>query len=146
MTDHVTAHLRTFNRGSDGVHHAVLLVPTEGLGQVHVQVRMDAGTVEVLLRGGHAAATDALRDALPELRRSLTDSGLTVGRTDISDAAPDARADTSFASWAGSGSDATGARGRDGAPRTAAAPTAADPVAEVAAARRTSTSLVDVLA
>jgi hypothetical protein len=148
VTDHVATHLRSVSRTADGAHHAVLLVPTESLGQVRVQVRMDAGTVEVLLRGGHAAATDALRDALPELRRSLTDSGLTVGRTDISDGAPDARADSSFTAWSGFGSHASATRGADAraSRRTASAPVATDAASAVAPVRLGSTSTVDVLA
>jgi hypothetical protein len=162
VVSQVTTHLRSVQSTPDGVHHAVLVVPSEGLGIVRVEVRLAAGTVDVSLRGTHAGAAASLRDAMPELRRSLEDSGFVVGSTDVSDSTSDLSSssgrDRSGDAWASAASTGSGADGtrqgpdRDG-PRPAtgsgasqgAGPPGPAPLGALRAPQRTSAS-VDVLA
>ncbi len=132
----VRSHLRSLHRGADGVHRAVLVVHAEGLGQVRIDLRTQGAGVDLVLRGADPASQEALRHALPQLREVLTDSGLTVGSTDVSDLADQ---------WTGGGSgDAQpSAPARSTGPRTTTTTTAA--TTSPSLLPRTTTSAVDVL-
>lgn len=141
LAETVATHLRGLHRSADGAHHAVLLVDAAGLGQVRIELRTQGTTVDLVLRGGHAAATDALRDAMPDLRRALADSGLVAGSTDVADARPDLAS-----TWGGGTADGTrrdhpdvSRRGSADRPSVTSAPTG--PPRE-----RTRTTVVDLIA
>jgi flagellar hook-length control protein FliK len=95
----LSAHLRHVRRTTDGRHEATLVLDPEHLGPVRVRLTLDDGALHVQLAGLHPAAGDALRDALPDLRRQLADAGLALASADVADQgawdAPDRRPATS---------------------------------------------------
>jgi flagellar hook-length control protein FliK len=55
----------------------------EQLGTVHVELRLESGTVNVSLQADGDATRDLLRQNLGELRQQLADTGLATGRFDV---------------------------------------------------------------
>ncbi|ACL40946.1 hypothetical protein Achl_2985 [Pseudarthrobacter chlorophenolicus A6] len=103
-----------------GQHVVTLKVTPEDLGPVTVRAHIDGAGVRIELFAPGDAGRDALRTILPELRRSLTESGLTgsgLGASlDLSDhEAPPGRD-------ANGHSGHPGTRGHPGPPQTAPAP------------------------
>lgn len=63
----------------EGVHHAQLRLTPEALGQVTVQLRMGEEQVNIRLIADSAQAKDALENAMPLLRQSLSEAGILLG-------------------------------------------------------------------
>lgn len=84
-------------RGLDGTRHLTVDITPEELGPVRLTVTMRAGEVHLLLGGSSELAREALRTALPELRKVLEAAGLVAGALDVHADQPDTRP-----GWAGS--------------------------------------------
>jgi flagellar hook-length control protein FliK len=91
VAEQLATHLRQVRRTTDGRHEATLVLDPEHLGPVRVRLSLEDGTLHVQLAGAQASTGDALRDALPDLRRQLADAGLTLGSADVLDGAWDGR-------------------------------------------------------
>jgi flagellar hook-length control protein FliK len=85
VAEQLTTHLRGLHRTTDGRHEATLVLDPEHLGPVRVRLTLDDGALHVQLSSLAASTGDALRDALPDLRRQLADAGLTLGSADVTD-------------------------------------------------------------
>lgn len=72
-------------RLADGTHHLTITVHPQEIGTVRISVELQAGTISLALLGSDETARALLRDALPALRRELSDAGLTLGSTDAPD-------------------------------------------------------------
>ncbi len=103
VADQVAVHVRGLRRTLTGAHEATLVLEPEHLGPVRIRMQVEDGVVALSMAGLQVAATEALRDALPDLRRSLAEAGLTLGSTDVADA-------SAWSSWTGTG---TGDGGRE---------------------------------
>jgi flagellar hook-length control protein FliK len=68
---------------ADGVHRLTINLHPVDLGQVQVIAEIRNGEISVQLSGSTDAGNDALRDALSDLRRELTDSGFTNCSLDL---------------------------------------------------------------
>ncbi|GAA0609568.1 hypothetical protein GCM10009547_09580 [Sporichthya brevicatena] len=66
-------------RGAEGTHVLSVDITPEELGPVRVELELRDGTVELRLAGQSEAARDALRAALPDLRRALEAAGIGTG-------------------------------------------------------------------
>ena len=73
-------------RGPDGTHSLTVDITPDELGPVRIHVELRDGNVELRLAGHSEAARDALRAALPDLRRALEAAGVGTGSFQI---APD---------------------------------------------------------
>jgi flagellar hook-length control protein FliK len=69
---------------ADGSYQVSIHLQPEDLGVVHVELHMEAGTVNVSLHADGDATRDLLRQNLDQLRQQLTSTGLTTGRFDVS--------------------------------------------------------------
>ena len=58
------------------------------LGPVSVHVTMDAGQANLLVTAAQPATRDALELALPQLRDSLAEQGITLGQANVQDDRP----------------------------------------------------------
>ncbi len=65
--------------GAEGTHVLSVDITPEELGPVRVELELRDGTVELRLAGQSEAARDALRAALPDLRRALEAAGIGTG-------------------------------------------------------------------
>lgn len=83
LASQIAPYVAELRHGPDGTHQITVALHPADLGQVQVVVEFKNGVVHVQLAGSHDAAREALSGALPQLRRELTDSGLSVGRTDV---------------------------------------------------------------
>ncbi len=63
----------------DGRHEITLELRPEELGTIRVEVRVEDRTVHLTLHAAEPATTRILSAALPELRSSLAEAGLTAG-------------------------------------------------------------------
>lgn len=70
-------------RGPDGTHTMTVDITPDELGPVRVHVELRDGNVELRLAGHSEAAREALRAALPELRRALEAAGVGTGSFDV---------------------------------------------------------------
>jgi flagellar hook-length control protein FliK len=118
----------------DGETEARLTLDPAGLGQVRIHLRYGAGGLSAELIADSAQAAQALRETASELRRSLESQGIVVRDLDVS--------------TSGSGRSSEGDQGRQATrPHNPFAFAGEEPEVGVdAAARRTVTGLVDVLA
>jgi flagellar hook-length control protein FliK len=86
VSDQIAAHLRGVRRTAQGVHEATLVLEPEHLGPVRIRMQVEDGVVALSMAGLQVATTEALKDALPELRRTLAEAGLQLGTADVADA------------------------------------------------------------
>jgi flagellar hook-length control protein FliK len=124
-------------RGVDGQHTLTVDVTPEELGPVRLTLEMRAGEVHLHLAGSSEASREALKAALPELRRLLDAAGMSAGALDVrpDDAgSPSAWGDLSGGLPRG-GSDRGGATGSGPAARTGGSPAVADEPANAPSAR-----------
>ncbi|WP_409332256.1 flagellar hook-length control protein FliK [Trujillonella humicola] len=68
----------------DGTHTMTMVLTPESLGTVEVRVTVRNGAIDLHLRHASEAGRAALLDAMPDLRRDLEASGLTLSRLDVS--------------------------------------------------------------
>lgn len=72
------------------------LTPAD-LGPVRVRVSVEEGAAHVTFHAQHAVTREAIEQALPRLREMLTESGLSLGQTDVSEhGVADGRDDRAF--------------------------------------------------
>ncbi|OIQ82610.1 flagellar hook-length control protein [mine drainage metagenome] len=83
IADQLAPYVTALRHQPDGTHQITVVLHPAELGQVQVMVELRNGTVQLQLSGAHEAARAVLYDALPQLRRELTDAGLTVGSADV---------------------------------------------------------------
>jgi flagellar hook-length control protein FliK len=88
-------------RGVDGTHRLTVEISPEELGPVRLTVAMRAGEVHLLLAGSSEVSREALRAALPELRKLLDAAGLATGTFDVQPDQSDSRPDWSGLSRGG---------------------------------------------
>jgi flagellar hook-length control protein FliK len=69
---------------ADGSYQVSIRLQPEDLGVVHVELRLEGGTVNVSMHADGDATRDMLRQNLGQLRQQLADSGLTTGHFDVS--------------------------------------------------------------
>ncbi len=116
---------------------SVTLRPDE-LGPVHLRVEVREGVLTIAMTGASELARETLRAALPELRRELTQAGVSTGamevRNDLNPSHQQARRDPDTSSMSGWGqgqqrgsssaehSDRQGRTGRGGAQQSASLP------------------------
>jgi flagellar hook-length control protein FliK len=81
----------------DGSYQVNIRLQPEDLGVVHVELHLEAGTVNVSLHAEGDATRDMLRQHLGQLRQQMASAGLSTGRFDVS-------------GGTGSGGDGTGSR------------------------------------
>jgi flagellar hook-length control protein FliK len=68
----------------DGTYQVSIRLQPEDLGVVHVEMHLEAGTVNVSLHADGDATRDMLRQNLGQLRQQLASTGLSTGRFDVS--------------------------------------------------------------
>ena len=72
----MSAHLSTFKGLADGTYETTLRLYPEELGQVSVRIQVNGGMVSIHAFGASDVAVQALREAMPDLRQNLLQSGL----------------------------------------------------------------------
>nr|WP_275941331.1 flagellar hook-length control protein FliK [Planosporangium flavigriseum] len=75
-------------KGPDGVHRLTIHLNPVDLGPISVTAEVRGGDIHVHLAGATDAAREALRAALPELRKELQGSGFGSSSLDVSRDAP----------------------------------------------------------
>ena len=75
-------------RGDDGSYAVQLQLHPHDLGAVQVTVDVRHGEISVQLHTPDAAAQDALRDGLADLRRQLEEQGLRTGSMEVGSGGP----------------------------------------------------------
>jgi flagellar hook-length control protein FliK len=68
----------------DGSYQVNIRLQPEDLGVVHVELHLEAGTVNVSLHAEGDATRDMLRQNLGQLRQQMAGTGLSTGRFDVS--------------------------------------------------------------
>jgi flagellar hook-length control protein FliK len=76
-------HIAPLRLDADGVHRLTVNLHPADLGPVQVVAEIRNGEINVQLSGATDAGTDALRDALDDLRRQLQDAGFTNCSLDL---------------------------------------------------------------
>jgi len=71
-------------RQADGSYKVSLRLQPDELGTVHVDLRLEAGTINVSLHAEGDAARDTLRQNLGQLREQLSGQGFATGQFDVS--------------------------------------------------------------
>ncbi len=101
VSTQLVAHIAPLQHGPDGIHRLTVHLHPADLGPVQLLAEMRAGTLHLKLVGGSEMAREALRMALPDLRRELTDAGVTTASVDVrrEDSAPGQS--QSGSSWGG---------------------------------------------
>jgi len=94
----VVAVLHPLRSAPDGVHQLTVHLHPAELGPVSVRAEIRNGDIHLHLAGATEAARDALRMALPELRRDLQAAGFTAGSLDVQ---PDGRPGPDLAGQSG---------------------------------------------
>jgi hypothetical protein len=84
----LAAALPAAHRGADGIHRLTVHLNPDELGPVSVLAEIRGGEIHVHLAGGTEVGREALRAALPELRRELQDAGFTATSLDVQQDAP----------------------------------------------------------
>jgi flagellar hook-length control protein FliK len=79
----VATHIVPLRLEADGIHRLTVHLHPADLGPVSLVAEIRDGTVAMQLAGSTEAARDALRAALPDLRRELTDSGFRDCQLDL---------------------------------------------------------------
>ncbi|MCW2638878.1 MAG: Collagen alpha-2(I) chain, partial [Dactylosporangium sp.] len=80
--------LAPLQKGPDGVHRLTIHLNPVDLGPISVTAEVRTGDIHVHLAGATDAAREALRAALPELRKELQGSGFGSSSLDVSHDAP----------------------------------------------------------
>ena len=62
----------------------IRLTPAD-LGPLKVRVSIDDGTANITFQAQHALTREAIEQALPRLREMISDAGLSLGQTDVSE-------------------------------------------------------------
>ena len=88
MPAQVLAAVSPFVRGDDGSYAVQLQLHPHDLGAVQVTVDVRHGEISVQLHTPDAAAQDALRDGLADLRRQLEEQGLRTGSMEVGSGGP----------------------------------------------------------
>lgn len=99
--------------GVDGTHRLTVDISPDELGPVRVTVALHRGEVSLLLAGSSEVSREALRQALPELRKLLDDAGLRTGSFDVR---PDSDSRPGWTNTSGSTASDRGATGSQGWP------------------------------
>jgi hypothetical protein len=81
-------HIAPLRLDADGVHRLTVHLHPADLGQVSVIAEIRNGAIQVHLAGGTDAGREALRAALPDLRRDLQDAGFSSCELDLRQDAP----------------------------------------------------------
>jgi len=84
LPDQISAALLPAARQADGSYQVNIRLQPEELGVVHVELHLEAGTVNVSLHAEGDATGDMLRQNLGHLRQQMAQSGLTTGNFDVS--------------------------------------------------------------
>jgi flagellar hook-length control protein FliK len=96
--EQVATVVRPLRLTADGSHRVALQLTPDDLGTVHLEVALRDGRLSVHAVAETAAARDALAGSLPQLRATLTSSGIDLGNLDVSDGSsgsdPDGRSGT----------------------------------------------------
>lgn len=117
--------------GKAGEHVAELQLNPPGLGPLKVTLSMNDNQVQALFVSAHSSVRAAVEAALPQLRSTLADSGISLGDTSVNSGSQQQPA---FAQSQNGQSGQSGARGQPGYPSPGASPLAA-PSAEPPARR-----------
>ena len=81
-------HILPLREDPDGIHRLTVHLHPVDLGPVSVVAEIRDGAVHLQLSGAEDGAHDALRAALPELRKELEDGGFTSCTLDLTREAP----------------------------------------------------------
>jgi flagellar hook-length control protein FliK len=125
----VATHIVPLRLDADGVHRLTVHLHPADLGPVSLVAEIRDGTVAMQLSGSTEAGREALRAALPDLRRELTESGFRDCELDLRQdgGQPDQQLRQPISR--------TGRADRAGADQAAAEPTTHTPVRDTAARR-----------
>lgn len=77
------AHVTPLRLSADGVQTLTVMLHPQDLGAVQVRAELRDGVVSLQLIGSTDIGRDALRAALPDLRRDLVSAGVTTGSVDL---------------------------------------------------------------
>ena len=80
----LAAHLSNFRGRADGSYETTLTLHPADLGQVSIRIEVLNGTVAIHAMGAHSATVEALRDAMPQLQQELSDAGLNLIGSQVS--------------------------------------------------------------
>ena len=80
----LAAHLSNFRGRADGSYETTLTLHPADLGKVSIRIEVLNGTVAIHAMGAQAATVDALRDAMPQLQQELSDAGLNLIGSQVS--------------------------------------------------------------
>jgi len=72
-----------YNRRPDGSYHITLKLQPEGLGDVHVAIHIQAGTIQLQIQAQGGATRDLLRQNMDDLRRQLEASGFASAQCEV---------------------------------------------------------------
>ena len=75
--------LAVLTDAADGSHTMTLVITPDSLGPVSIQATVTDGRLDLTLHGAHEHGRHALAEALPDLRRELEASGLSVQRLEV---------------------------------------------------------------
>ncbi|MDP9394576.1 MAG: flagellar hook-length control protein FliK, partial [Actinomycetota bacterium] len=110
VSSQLVARIAPLRESADGIHRLTMHLHPADLGPVQVVAEMRSGVLSLQLAGSNDLAREALRAALPDLRRELAEAGVLSGSLDV-------RSDDSSAPpWQQQGSGT--AEGRDGGGRS----------------------------
>jgi flagellar hook-length control protein FliK len=76
ISTQMSAHLSAFRGLADGTYETTIRLNPEELGQVSVRIQVNGGTVSIHAFGANDIAVQRLREAMPDLRQDLLQSGL----------------------------------------------------------------------
>ena len=76
ISTQMSAHLSAFRGLADGTYETTIRLNPEELGQVSVRIQVNGGTVSIHAFGASDIAVQRLREAMPDLRQDLLQSGL----------------------------------------------------------------------
>ncbi|NHC16230.1 flagellar hook-length control protein FliK, partial [Motilibacter deserti] len=88
VASQVSTHVAGLMNGPDGVHRMVMQLHPADLGQVQIIAELRDGRVHLQLTGGTEAGREALKAALPDLKRDLADAGLSTGSLEVGSDGP----------------------------------------------------------
>jgi flagellar hook-length control protein FliK len=81
-------HLVPLRLDADGIHRLTVHLHPADLGMVSLVAEIRDGAVHLHLAGANEAAREALREALPDLRRELQQGGFTRCSLDLGQGTP----------------------------------------------------------
>ncbi len=89
VTAQLVAAVGPLKIAADGVQTLTLMLHPADLGSVQVRAELRDGVVSLQLIGSTDVGREALRAALPDLRRDLMDAGVTTGSLELGAGSPD---------------------------------------------------------